>query len=83
MEVEENKDQALHILETELADNVRSHILMPDGTYEKPDKRGKALVDSQAVFSEEAIRAAEELKKKKEQLTSGRTFIPRERPEDV
>ncbi len=83
VEVEENKEQALHILETELADNVRSHILMPDGTYEKPDKRGKALVDSQAVFSEEAIRAAEELKKKKEQLTSGRTFIPRERPEDV
>ncbi|MCI8466011.1 MAG: RNA degradosome polyphosphate kinase [Lachnospiraceae bacterium] len=82
VEVEENKARALHILETELADNVRAHILQPDGTYEKPDKRGKALVDSQAVFAEEAIQASEELKKKKDQLVSGRTFVPRERLEE-
>ena len=82
VEVEESKERALHILETELADNVRSHILMPDGTYEKPDKRGKVLVDSQVVFAEEAVRAAEELKEGKERPGTGRTFVPRERPED-
>ncbi|MCI8551041.1 MAG: RNA degradosome polyphosphate kinase [Lachnospiraceae bacterium] len=82
VEVEENKEQALHILETELADNVRSHILQTDGAYEKPDKRGKVLVDSQAVFAQEAIQAARDIKEKKGQLVSGRTFIPRERPEE-
>ena len=35
------KEKVIHILEVELEDNVKAHILQPDGTYEKEDKRGK------------------------------------------
>lgn len=49
------KDKVLHILEVELEDNVKAHILQPDGTYEKVDKRGKVLVNSQLQFCQEAI----------------------------
>lgn len=44
-----------HILDVELADNMKAHILQPDGNYEKIDKRGKVLVNSQTVFCEEAV----------------------------
>ena len=81
VEVEENKEKALHILLAELADNVRAHMLLPDGTYEKPDKRGKVLVDSQEVFCKEAEETAKQLAKDKAASTEGRTFIPRESPE--
>ena len=59
------KDEALaervqHILAVELADNVKAHILQPDGTYEKVDKRGKVLINSQERFCEEAIMQAKE-----------------------
>ncbi len=37
-------EQVIHILEVQLDDNVKAHILQPDGTYEKIDKRGKVLV---------------------------------------
>lgn len=46
MEDEALKAKVIHILEVELADNVKAHILQPDGTYEKVDKRGKVLVNS-------------------------------------
>ena len=42
------------ILTLEFEDNVKAHILQPDGTYEKIDKRGKVLVNSQEQFCEEA-----------------------------
>ncbi len=57
----ENPDlklQVIHILTTELEDNVKAHVLQPDGTYEKVDKRGKTLVNSQQQFCEEAVQAA-------------------------
>ena len=56
----ELKERVRHIMELELADNMKAHVLMPDGTYEKPDRRGKAPVNSQMIFCEEAIAAAEE-----------------------
>ncbi len=43
-------DQVRHILGTQLADNTKAHILKPDGNYEKIDKRGKRLVNSQQQF---------------------------------
>ncbi len=82
VEVEKNKERALHILKVELEDNVRAHILQPDGSYEKPDKRGKVLVDCQEQFCREAKEAAKALKKKKEDPAAGRVFIPRESPEE-
>ena len=71
---EENKRRRKHRL-------VRAHMLLPDGTYEKPDKRGKVLVDSQEVFCKEAEETAKQLAKDKAASTEGRTFIPRESPE--
>ncbi len=46
--------EVCHILTTEFEDNVKAHILQPDGSYEKIDKRGKTLVNSQAQFCAEA-----------------------------
>ncbi len=52
------KEQVIHILKVQLEDNVKAHILQPDGTYEKIDKRGKVLVTAQQQFCEEAIAMA-------------------------
>jgi polyphosphate kinase len=51
---EELKAKALHILEVELADNVKARVMGDDGEYRKVDKRGKQLVNSQEQFCEEA-----------------------------
>ncbi len=56
VEDEKSIRQILYVLNTELADNVKAHILKPDGTYEKTDKRGRVLVNSQEQFCEDAIR---------------------------
>ncbi len=66
--------QVRHILETQLADNTKAHILQPDGTYEKIDKRGKRLVNSQEQFCEEAQNALP----KTVHAYQDRVFIPAE-----
>lgn len=80
VEDEKIKAQIMHVLELELKDNVKAHILQPDGTYEKQDRRGKQPVNSQMEF----CREAQELsgKKKKEQKENSRVFIPAEPLED-
>ncbi len=71
---EEMKEKALHILEVELADNVKARVMQADGTYEKLDKRGKVLVNSQERFCQEAKDAVP-----KEQFAgSQRLFVPAE-----
>ena len=65
----------MHVLDLEFRDNVKAHILQPDGTYQKQDKRGKVLVNSQMEFCAEALERA---KKKKEQKNQSRVFIPAE-----
>ena len=71
------KGEVFHILEVELEDNVKAHILQPDGSYEKPDKRGKILVNSQEQFCQEAVHMAKEVRKKidPDPMTT-RVFIP-------
>ena len=54
------REKVIHILEVELEDNVKAHILQPDGSYEKEDKRGKVLVNSQEQFCREAVLMAKE-----------------------
>lgn len=68
------KKQVMHILDIQLKDNVKAHYLQADNTYQKPDKRGKALVSSQDYFCQEAISRAKEGKKKEEELS--RVFEP-------
>ena len=36
---EELKDRIRKYMELELEDNLKAHVLQPDGTYEKPDRR--------------------------------------------
>ena len=55
-------------------DNVKASILQPDGSYEKQDKRGKQLFNSQDAFCLEAIQKAKEAAG--ESAIESRTFIP-------
>lgn len=81
VESEQVRAQVMHILEVQLADNVKAHILQPDGSYEKPDRRGRLQVNSQNQFCEEAVRNAQ-LVRKKTDPAERRTFIPIESQEE-
>lgn len=72
VEDEDLKKKVRHILDIQLSDNTKAHILQPDGGYEKIDKRGKVLVGSQRQFCEEAAAYA----KKSEANAQERVFIP-------
>ncbi len=76
VEDEKIKEKVLHILDLEFKDNVKAHLLTPEGTYEKPDKRGKALVNSQMEFCQDAREYAK--KKDQEAMPNPRVFIPAE-----
>ena len=52
------KKRVYHILQVELDDNTKAHVLQKTGEYEKIDKRGKTLVNSQKQFCKEAVAAA-------------------------
>ena len=58
----------------ELADNTKAHVLKPDGEYEKIDRRGKVLVNSQKQFCEEAVAAVP----KTDHVYRERVFVPAE-----
>ena len=74
VEDEECKKAVKHILSVQLADNVKAHILQPDGSYVKIDKRGKTLVNSQAYFCKEAVGEAKDMEE--ESLQIRRVFEP-------
>lgn len=79
VEDERLKEEVKHILHMQLSDNVKAHVLQPDGTYEKIDKRGKQLLNSQEYFCQEAWEKAE----KPHNPVKDRIFIPAEAPEDL
>ena len=81
VEDESIRAEAIHVLDLEFKDNVKAHILQPDGTYVKPDKRGKTLVNSQMEFCREAQEKAD--KKKTHGKEKSRVFVPAEPVEDV
>ncbi len=72
------KAEVMHILQVQLEDNVKAHILQPDGTYTKVDKRGKNLICAQDLFCKEAREKAMPPKEK----AVSRVFIPAEPAED-
>lgn len=76
VEAEELKAEAMHVLETEFEDNVKAHILQNDGSYEKVDKRGKVLVNSQEQFCREAWERVPH----KKTAAETRIFTPAESP---
>lgn len=71
------KEQVVHILKVQLEDNVKAHILQPDGTYEKIDKRGKVLVTAQKQLCEEAIAMAKAAVQQ-DDVHNTRVFVPAE-----
>ena len=71
------KEQVIHILKVQLEDNVKAHILQPDGTYEKIDKRGKVLVTAQEQFCQEAIDMAKG-QVSGQDVHNTRVFVPAE-----
>jgi len=80
----ENPDlqkKVYHILESQLEDTLKAHILQPDGSYEKVDRRGKKAHCAQDEFCKEAIAEAKVLKKPK--ATEARVFVPKKNPSEV
>ena len=75
VERQELKEELLHILKLQLRDTVKAHILKPSGVYEKVDKRGKEIFNSQDAFCAEA---AEKLRAKQEDsVKDSRVFVPK------
>lgn len=79
VEDESLKEEVIHILTTELEDNVKAHLLQPDGSYEKEDRRGKVSVNSQDQFCQEAVEKARQQLEGQETVND-RVFIPVENP---
>ncbi len=62
VENESLKEKLMHILNGQLKDTEKAHVLNSKGVYEKVDRRGKTIYNSQDAFCEEAILAAKENK---------------------
>ena len=75
LSVDCNEKKIITKLYKELEDNVKAHLLQPDGSYEKVDKRGKVLVNSQDQFCEEAIEMAKACQESKDPAVT-RIFQP-------
>lgn len=66
---EQIRRQINHDLKVMLSDNVKARVMQKDGTYTKrkiKEETSAKMIDSQAVFMEEAIKAAEEAQKKED-----------------
>lgn len=74
VEDEKLKKKVRHVLEVQLADTMKAHILGKDGIYEKVDRRGKATVNSQEQFCKEAKEAVKGTNKE----VQSRVFHPME-----
>ena len=74
VEAPELKEEVIHILNIQLADTLKAHIMKPDGNYDKVDKRGKTPLASQEYFCQEAMERARAMKDKHIE----HTFIPME-----
>lgn len=74
VEDEKIKKEVKHILDIQLADNVKAHFLHADGSYYKLDKRGKTLLCAQDYFCQEAIARSQ----KPKEIKDTRVFIPAE-----
>ena len=64
-----------HILDCQLKDTLKAHLLKPDGTYERVDRRGKELFCAQDAFCQEAVMEG----KTRERFRDTRVFIPETR----
>ncbi len=74
---EQIKESAIHILESQLKDNTKAHILTPKGTYEKINRRGAESFTAQSYFVHMARDMA---RSTEEDAQQSRTFIPEQAP---
>ncbi len=78
VEKNELREKLMHLLQTELADTEKAHILTADGVYVKRnvlEGRAQEPVNSQLVFCTEACAAA-----RKDRTAGTRVFIPETSP---
>lgn len=73
---EELKDRIRRYMELELEDNLKAHVLQPDGTYEKPDRRGKLPGRLPDGTLRDGVKAAKEERKKKQQDEQAACLFP-------
>ena len=69
----ELREKLHHILDLQLRDTAKAHIMDKNGDYQRIDRRGKETICAQLEFSKEAKKVTDEAKS---QVTSGRVFIP-------
>ncbi|MGN0151798.1 MAG: RNA degradosome polyphosphate kinase [Wujia sp.] len=77
VEDEDLKRRVIEILEIQLADTLKAHIMQPDGSYEKLDLRGRDKLSAQEYFCRQAMHNVKEDKKK----SVSRIFVPRTKSE--
>ena len=74
---EKLKEKAMHILNVQLSDNLKAHVLGPDGIYNKIDRRGKAAISAQDTFCKDAVEAVKAAYEEVDPVNL-RVFIPAE-----
>lgn len=77
VEDEDLKRRVIEILEVQLADTLKAHIMQPDGSYEKLDLRGREKLEAQDYFCKQAMNRI----KKEDQSKVSRIFVPRTKGE--
>ena len=70
------KKRVIEIINIQLADTLKAHIMQPDGSYAKQDLRGRDKLEAQAFFCKQAMNAVKEEKK-----SVSRVFVPRTKSE--
>ncbi len=73
IEDEALKEEVIHVLEIQLADTLKAHIMQPDGTYAKQSLRGKDKLCAQDYFCKSAM---EITATKKNEAHNSRIFEP-------
>ncbi len=73
------RERVRHILQVQLDDTLKAHVMQANGEYEKIDRRGKTPLCAQDYFCEEAVRLAAQ---PEEEALQSRVFIPAEPVED-
>ena len=76
---EKLKGEIRSILDLQLRDSVKAHILQKDGTYEKVDKRGKEVINSQQFLCEQGYNIESDDNK----AYNKRVFIPETAPSET
>ncbi len=72
------QEKLKHILAGQLKDNMKAHVLQPDGSYEKVDRRGKEPYSAQDAFCREAAEEGS----RREEIRDTRLFVPRAHVEE-